>query len=73
MSQRLAISVNGVARSGEVEPHRLVLHSAAQHATEGQAVASDIHADAEYRAALAVTLTRRAIERARARAGSPAA
>ena len=43
--------------------------SAASHATDGQTVNSDIHADAEYRAALAETLVRRAIEKARARTG----
>ncbi len=43
--------------------------SAAPRATDGQTVASDIHADAEYRAALAVTMTRRALERAKARTG----
>jgi carbon-monoxide dehydrogenase medium subunit len=40
---------------------------AAEHATDGQTVASDIHADAAYRAALAQTLVRRALERAFAR------
>ena len=43
--------------------------SAASGVTDGQTVASDIHADADYRAALAVTLTRRALERAKARTG----
>lgn len=38
--------------------------AAAAHATEGQTVASDIHADAEYRSALAEIQVRRAIERA---------
>jgi len=38
--------------------------TAAAHATEGQAVASDIHADAEYRSALAEIQVRRALERA---------
>jgi carbon-monoxide dehydrogenase medium subunit len=45
------------------------LAGAANHATEGRTVSSDIHADAEYRASLAVTLVRRALERARARTG----
>jgi carbon-monoxide dehydrogenase medium subunit len=43
--------------------------AAASHATDGQTVSSDIHADAEYRAALAETLVRRALEKARARTG----
>jgi carbon-monoxide dehydrogenase medium subunit len=38
--------------------------AAAAHATEGQTVASDIHADREYRAEMAVVYTRRAIEAA---------
>lgn len=42
--------------------------AAAARATEGQQVNSDIHADAEYRAAMAVVYTRRAIEAALARA-----
>ncbi len=42
---------------------------AAGHAVEGQVVNGDIHADPEYRAAMAVVLTRRAIEKARARLG----
>ena len=44
--------------------------AAAAHATDGQQVNSDIHADAEYRAAMAVVFTRRAIEAALARAAS---
>lgn len=36
--------------------------SAAAHATDGQTVANDIHADREYRAHMAVVYTRRAIE-----------
>jgi carbon-monoxide dehydrogenase medium subunit len=43
--------------------------AAAAHATDGQQVNSDIHADAEYRAAMAVVFTRRAVEAALARAG----
>ncbi len=39
--------------------------AAAAHATDGEVVASDIHADAEYRAAVAAVQVRRAIERAR--------
>jgi len=42
--------------------------AAAEHATDGQQVNSDIHADAQYRAAMAVVFTRRAIEAALARA-----
>lgn len=42
--------------------------AAAAHATDGQQVNSDIHADAEYRAAMAVVYTRRAIEAALANA-----
>ena len=38
--------------------------AAAAHATEGQTVNSDIHADREYRAEMAVIYTRRAIEAA---------
>lgn len=45
------------------------LDQAAAHATDGQTVNADIHADAEYRAAVAQVLVRRALERARARTG----
>jgi carbon-monoxide dehydrogenase medium subunit len=38
--------------------------SAAEHATDGQTVNGDIHADREYRARMAVVYTRRAIEAA---------
>lgn len=38
--------------------------AAAEHAADGQTVNSDIHADREYRARMAVVLTRRAIEAA---------
>jgi carbon-monoxide dehydrogenase medium subunit len=41
--------------------------AAAQRAIEGVAVGSDIHADAAYRSAMAVVLTRQALEAARAR------
>ena len=41
--------------------------AAAQRATEGVTVNSDIHADATYRAALATVLVRRALELARSR------
>jgi carbon-monoxide dehydrogenase medium subunit len=45
------------------------LADAAGHATDGQTVNSDIHADAEYRTELTKTLVRRALEQARARTG----
>ena len=45
------------------------LAGAAAHVADGRDVGSDIHADREYRAALAVTMVRRALERARARTG----
>ena len=38
--------------------------AAAEHATDGQTVNSDIHADRDYRARMAVVYTRRAIEAA---------
>jgi carbon-monoxide dehydrogenase medium subunit len=41
--------------------------AAAEHATEGQTVNGDIHADRDYRARMAVVYTRRAIEAALAR------
>ncbi len=44
------------------------LSAASAHATDGQDVNSDIHADTEYRTALTATLVRRALEQARARA-----
>lgn len=43
------------------------LAAAAAHATDGVAVNADIHADAEYRAAMAAVYTRRALEAALAR------
>lgn len=42
--------------------------AAAEHATDGQQVNSDIHADAQYRGAMAIVFSRRAIEAAFARA-----
>jgi CO/xanthine dehydrogenase FAD-binding subunit len=42
---------------------------AAAHAADGITVAGDIHADPEYRRAMATVYTRRAIEAARARLG----
>jgi carbon-monoxide dehydrogenase medium subunit len=41
--------------------------AAASHATDGVAVSSDIHADRDYRTAMAAVYTRRAIEAALAR------
>jgi aerobic carbon-monoxide dehydrogenase medium subunit len=46
-----------------------VIVAAAVHATEGQTVASDIHADAEYRAQMAQVFVRRAVEGALAALG----
>ncbi|MET0772886.1 MAG: FAD binding domain-containing protein, partial [Candidatus Limnocylindrales bacterium] len=43
--------------------------SAAAHAADGQEVNGDIHADAEYRTAMAAVITRRALEAAIARVG----
>ena len=43
--------------------------AAAEHATDGVTVNGDIHADAEYRTAMARVYTRRALEAAAARAG----
>jgi aerobic carbon-monoxide dehydrogenase medium subunit len=43
--------------------------AAAAHATDGVTVAGDIHADSEYRAAMAVTYTKRAITAALGRLG----
>ena len=43
--------------------------AAAAHATDGVTVNGDIHADSEYRTAMAVTFTRRAIEAALVRLG----
>ena len=45
------------------------LHAAAAHATDGQTLASDIHAGAEFRASLAQTYVRRALTKALQRAG----
>lgn len=43
--------------------------AAAAHATDGVTVAGDIHADSEYRAAMAIVYTKRAIEAALGRLG----
>lgn len=48
----------------------LALATAAAHAADGQEVNGDIHADAEYRTAMAAVVTRRALEAAVVRAGS---
>jgi len=45
------------------------LRAAAAHATNGQELANDIHADAAYRGQMAQVLVRRALERALKRAG----
>jgi carbon-monoxide dehydrogenase medium subunit len=45
------------------------LQAAAAHATDGVSVVGDIHADREYRTAMAAVYTRRAIEAALARIG----
>jgi carbon-monoxide dehydrogenase medium subunit len=45
------------------------LGAAAAHATDGRTVGSDIHADSEYRTAMAAVFTRRALEAAIARLG----
>ncbi len=46
------------------------LKAAASHAAKGQEVGTDIHADREYRTAMAAVYVRRALEAALARAGS---
>ncbi|HXR26821.1 MAG TPA: hypothetical protein VN771_03080, partial [Candidatus Baltobacteraceae bacterium] len=43
--------------------------TAASHASDGQTVNTDIHADAAFRSAIAAVVVRRAIEAARARLG----
>jgi carbon-monoxide dehydrogenase medium subunit len=45
------------------------IEAAAAHALDGQSAATDIHADAEYRTAMAPVYVRRALERAIERAG----
>jgi aerobic carbon-monoxide dehydrogenase medium subunit len=45
------------------------LHAAASHATDGQTLASDIHADAEYRRTIARIYAQRALAKALHRAG----
>jgi aerobic carbon-monoxide dehydrogenase medium subunit len=72
------VGITGVGevayRAGAVEAalagsdgSRASLAAAAAHATDGVTVNSDIHADAEYRAAMAAVYTRRALEAALAR------
>jgi CO/xanthine dehydrogenase FAD-binding subunit len=59
-------------RGTEVEDAVLAgasVEDAAAHAVGDRWVADDVHADREYRAAMAVELTRRALEKAFARAG----
>ena len=53
----------------EPTARRTAIAAAAAHATDGQTVGSDIHADREYRAAMAKVYTRRAIDAAMARMG----
>jgi CO/xanthine dehydrogenase FAD-binding subunit len=48
---------------------RALLDAAAAHVTVGRTVSTDIHADREYRTAMAAVYTRRAIEAALARFG----
>jgi CO/xanthine dehydrogenase FAD-binding subunit len=58
---RVALTLTGTScRANE-------LAAAARHATAGQTVQGDIHADGEYRTALAEIHVRRALERAFAR------
>ena len=47
----------------------VAIRAAAEHATDGQIVASDIHADRAYRTAMAAVYVRRAINAANARMG----
>jgi carbon-monoxide dehydrogenase medium subunit len=59
-------------RAGAVESALVAgadAETAASHAIDGVSVASDIHADREYRSSMAVVYTRRAIEKALARLG----
>jgi carbon-monoxide dehydrogenase medium subunit len=77
---RARVAVTGVGeiayRAREVEAHLVgsdgspsIVAAAAERATDGQSVNSDIHADAEYRASVATVMVRRALEAALARAG----
>ncbi|HYM84058.1 MAG TPA: xanthine dehydrogenase family protein subunit M [Candidatus Dormibacteraeota bacterium] len=72
------VAITGVGeiayRAGAVEAalagsdgSRSAVEAAAAHATDGIAVNADIHADAAYRAAMAVVYTRRALEAALSR------
>ena len=78
--ERVHVAVTGVGeaayRARQVEAALMgsggsveAIENAAAHAVDGEVVASDIHADAAYRAAMAVVYTRRALEAALARAG----
>jgi carbon-monoxide dehydrogenase medium subunit len=60
-----ATAVEEALTGTDCSPDRIA--AAAAKACEGVTVNSDIHADAEYRAAMAVVYTRRALEKARAR------
>jgi aerobic carbon-monoxide dehydrogenase medium subunit len=77
---RASIAITGVGeapyRARDVEAALLgnegtaeAIAAAAAHATSGVTVAGDIHADSEYRAAMAVTYTKRAIQAALGRLG----
>ena len=46
-----------------------IASAASAHSTAGQTVASDIHADREYRSELAAIYVRRAVLRAKSRTG----
>lgn len=60
-----AAAVEGALVTSDWSP--AAIRAAAAHATDGQVVASDIHADRAYRTAMAAVYTRRAIEAANAR------
>ncbi|HET7703228.1 MAG TPA: xanthine dehydrogenase family protein subunit M [Candidatus Limnocylindrales bacterium] len=62
-----AKAVEAALLGNEGTPESIV--AAAAHATDGVTVAGDIHADSEYRAAMAVVYTKRAIEAALGRLG----
>ena len=77
---RAAIAITGVGdapyRARAVEAALVgnegtpeAIAAAAAHATDGVTVAGDIHADSEYRAAMAATYTKRAIQAALGRLG----
>jgi carbon-monoxide dehydrogenase medium subunit len=62
-----ATAVEQALAGGDFSPDNL--RAAAARAVEGQTVASDIHADREYRTQMAAVFTRRALEEALRRAG----